>query len=409
MDASDLHQALNLFDPRRPLEMDELAAYYVQRPHAPLESMKTYLRLSRRPVKVLFSGHRGSGKSTELRRLARDLEGDFFVVHAAARSLNLSDLSYVDVVLACSVALLRAATDRAREVRLPAGLERDTLNWLTKEITPETTIRSPKSGTIGGKLNLVLLTIERKYGQETETRTILRDRLVTRVNELIERVNLVCGEVAAMTGLTPLIVFEDIDKTDLAHARDLFFEHSTSLSSVRCHIIYTFPIALCYSNAFIQRLGDYSRHFLLPNINVNHVDNTPFSEGREALKEVVTRRVSARLFAGNALTEIVELSGGLIRDLVRLVADSALAALAARESEITSRVVKEVAASMANDFRRLLLPEHYAALRKARKTKQVTPDETIRQALENLSLLEYRNGTTWCDVHPLAWTLLDQP
>jgi hypothetical protein len=65
-------------------------------------------------VKVLFSGHRGSGKSTELMRLAEDLQNEFFVVPFSARSLNLADLSYVDIMLACAAALFREATDRAR-------------------------------------------------------------------------------------------------------------------------------------------------------------------------------------------------------------------------------------------------------------------------------------------------------
>lgn len=43
MPQADLEKVLNLFDPRRPLQMDELDAYYVARPHAPLEPMKTYL------------------------------------------------------------------------------------------------------------------------------------------------------------------------------------------------------------------------------------------------------------------------------------------------------------------------------------------------------------------------------
>ena len=110
MPTADLAEAMNLFDPQRALAVGELDAYYVARPHAPLEPMKTYLRVNNQPAKVLFSGHRGSGKSTELRRLAKDLENDFFIVEFSAQKLNLPDLSYVDVVLACAAALFREAT-----------------------------------------------------------------------------------------------------------------------------------------------------------------------------------------------------------------------------------------------------------------------------------------------------------
>jgi hypothetical protein len=206
MPTASLEEALNLFDPQRPLEMSELNAYYVARPHAPLEPMKTYLRVNRQPIKVLFSGHRGSGKSTELTRLAKDLENEFFIVRFSARVLNLADLNYVDIILTCAAALFREATDKARKVRIPAALWKDVLAWLTQEITTE--------------------------------------------------------------------------------------------------------------------------------------------------------------------------------------------------------IVRRVAAEIGNDFRRLLLPEHYEALRKARVTKQITPDETVRQLLENLSLLEYRNDDTWCDAHTIVRSLL---
>lgn len=117
MPTASLEEALNLFDPQRPLETSELNAYYVARPHAPLEPMKTYLRVNTQPVKVLFSGHRGSGKSTELTRLAKDLENEFFVVRFSARVLNLADLNYVDIILTCAAALFREATEMGNAYR----------------------------------------------------------------------------------------------------------------------------------------------------------------------------------------------------------------------------------------------------------------------------------------------------
>ena len=137
------------------------------------------------------------------------------------------------------------------------------------------------------------------------------------------------------------------------------------------------------------------------------MDNTPNVEGRAALKAVVTQRVSEILFAGKALNDIIELSGGLMRDLVRLVSEATLIALTESASVITSEIVRRVAAESANAYRRSLLPEHYDALRKAHQTKQIIPDDTVRDLLANLSLLEYRNTVAWCDVHPLVRTLLE--
>ena len=405
--AVTLPEVLNLFDPRSPLGMDQLDAYYVARPHAPLDPMKIYLKVTNRPAKVLFCGHRGSGKSTELTRLAKDLEDEFFVVRFSARSLDLADLNYVDIALATAIALFRAASERASDVEIPDSLWRDVHDWMTNEITSETTVAKTTSGAFGGRIQALFFSIEAKYGKETSTRDTMRERLLPRVNDLIDRVNEVCQKIEAATGRPPLLIFEDIDKTDLAQARELFFEHSTTLNSPACHIIYTFPISLYYSSEFTGRIGDYSRHFTLPNISLHDKDGVSNPAGREALTNVVLRRAPDKLFAPGVLDQITELSGGLVRNLVRIVSDAALRALTVDSPVITREIVEEVAADMTNDYRRLLLPEHHEELRRAQSSKTIVPNETVQQLLDNLSLLEYLNTETWCDVTPVVRTLID--
>jgi hypothetical protein len=217
--AATLPEVLNLFDLRSPLGMDQLDAYYVARPHAPLEPMKTYLKFTNQPAKVLFCGHRGSGKSTELTRMAKDLEDEFFVVRFSARSLDLADLNYVDIALATAIALFRAASERASDVKIPDSLWKDVHDWMTNEITSETTVAKTTSGAFGGRIQAFFFSIEGKYGKETSTRDTMRERLLPRVNDLIDRVNGVCKQIEAATGRPPLLIFEDIDKTDLAQAR----------------------------------------------------------------------------------------------------------------------------------------------------------------------------------------------
>jgi hypothetical protein len=326
---------------------------------------------------------------------------------SAAQSLNVADLNYVDVAMACAAALFREVTDQARGIKIPTALWKDVLNLLTNEITVETTIRVPKSGSMGAKVNALVVSIEGKYGKETETRQTLRKRLFPYLNDLLQQANGVCQEIEQVTGRPPLIIFEDLDKPDLADAHDLFFEHATTLNSMACRIVYTFPISLSYSSDFAGYIGDYSWHFLLPNVSLYQRDNTPDAEGHATLKAVVTRRVSESLFGDGALDEIIELSGGLMRDLIRLGRGAALMSLTAGASAITPAILQQVAAEIANAYRRSLLPAHYDALRKAQETREIIPDDTVRQLLQNLSLLEYRNTEAWCNVHPIVRPLLE--
>ena len=96
--AKDLRKAHTNFDPMRPLSGD--SKFYVDRKNNPLVEMKWSL-LNDNPVpqKILFSGHRGSGKSTELRKLTADgeIKEKYFVVHYSINDiLDPADLKYTD-------------------------------------------------------------------------------------------------------------------------------------------------------------------------------------------------------------------------------------------------------------------------------------------------------------------------
>ncbi len=86
MIAKDLDQAYTNFDPQLPGYL----SFYVERRNNPLGKMRTALmRDNPRPPKFLFSGHRGSGKSTELNRLMADarIHGKYFIVHYSIRDV----------------------------------------------------------------------------------------------------------------------------------------------------------------------------------------------------------------------------------------------------------------------------------------------------------------------------------
>lgn len=408
MSAADVfRRMLNTFMPNQPLQGDALERYYVERPHAPLEPMKEYLRSTDQHVKVLFGGHRGSGKSTELARLGEDVKDEFLVVPFSARKLNRQDLNHVDVALACASALLQRVTEKSTPVKVPRELLADVLTWLTSDIARETTITQAKSGSVAAKISALLVSLEGKYARETATRQTIRSRLDHRLSELIDRVNAVCGEIER-GGPPPLIVFEDLDKIDLAVGRDLFFEHATTLTAMACRIVYTFPISLRYDNRYKQHMGDYSWAFLLPNISVCNRSGQPNPAARRALREVITRRVQAAAFGKQALDEIVQLSGGLMRDLIRIVAASALKALTAKSQKISLQIVRSVAAGMANDYRFVLKPPDYPALQELHRTKRIVSTQEVQDLLENHSLLEYRNDDDWCDAHPAVLPLLSE-
>ena len=247
MIAQNLADTLNVFDPG-PLEGSELDTYYVERPMSQLNEMRVYLEDIRNPIKVLFTGHRGSGKSTELNKLAALLPTRFFIVRfSAVEVINAADLTYVDVILAMALRLFRQATDakilssRRRELIGNTLLE-DVFRWFSQEIVAEQVSQPVPETELSASVNLAMVKLEGRISREAPTRRVVRERVERRLSELLDRMNEVLDDITRNARRRILIIVEDIDKLDLATARELFQDHAISLTTPRAHIIYTFPI-----------------------------------------------------------------------------------------------------------------------------------------------------------------------
>ena len=114
---------------------------------------------------------------------------------------------------------------------------------------------------------------------------------------------------------------------------------------------------------------------------------------------------------------LAELSGGSVRDLMRLVQYASRVALADDKSKIDKPSVTDAAWSLQQEFERMLIPGgvYYPLLARIHLTRQDAfqlasdVDPTNVQAyrtffsefLLNGSVLEYDGGENWYDVHPL--------
>jgi signal recognition particle GTPase len=73
--------AYQLFKPEETLTTpEELRNFYVQRTNSPVENLITFLDMEDDPAKFLLAGHRGGGKTTELRRLEQHLKSKYTVI-----------------------------------------------------------------------------------------------------------------------------------------------------------------------------------------------------------------------------------------------------------------------------------------------------------------------------------------
>lgn len=412
--ARTLKEALNLFDPRVPLSGKALAAYYVERPDVPTHELKAYLEAMDEPVKVLFSGHRGSGKSTELNRLAGLLKGRFFIVHfSALEILNLTDLTYVDLILAIALRLLQQATDERilkgrKRGLVGVGMLEDLYRWLTHEIVEEEMVSPSREASAEAALNLLALKLEGRVKTESSTRRMVRERAELRLFELVSRTNRLIEEIRSNARRPVLVMVEDLDKLSFERAMGLFLNHAALLAELRAHILFTFPIALRYAREFLQIRSHFSERFIVPNVMVYDRQGQLRPEGYQVMREIVERRVEPYLIDPEAIDLAVRMSGGIPLTLIQLIQSAILHGLAAGQDRIGLPQMQSAVVQLQNDYRGTLRPEDYGELLRYHRTRAFVNNERTREFLASLSLLEYNDGEPWCDVHPILLPLLGE-
>ncbi|MDM8537859.1 hypothetical protein QUF70_13965, partial [Desulfobacterales bacterium HSG17] len=105
MPAKNLNEVYNYFQ-LKPVNIETFETFYVNADKG-RGGKPIFNALKRRIVnnpdgclKLLFSGHKGSGKSTELIRLQKNIENDFVVVNfSVAEELDIININYIELFI----------------------------------------------------------------------------------------------------------------------------------------------------------------------------------------------------------------------------------------------------------------------------------------------------------------------
>jgi hypothetical protein len=158
----------------------------------------------------------------------------------------------------------------------------------------------------------------------------------------------------------------------------------------------------------------FPHHFALPNVKTIEQDGTPCLEGREALLEVLNCRLMPGLLAPQAAERLVDLCGGLLKELIALARETVLRArrLRGERGPAQPEDVEYAARKVRNTYRASLTDEQYRELWRLYKGGTFVNNAVARELLHNLSLLEYDGGDAcgdaWWAVHPIVRPLLDE-
>lgn len=398
-----------LFDTKTSFGPDFFENYYVEfeSSESNIDELKTRLELSlknREPTKLLFTGHRGSGKTTALHRLISKLGDELFVVqYSAFDIMDINDISYIDVLLSMLSKMLEKIDEEA--LTLDSRLIKRINTWGNSIEKIESEVNGA-SGGLEAKISLHFLTLMGKIKTETTSKTEIRKKIEPKVSELVTIINDVVAEIERKTDQQVLIIVDNLEKTDTDKAIEIFYIHGTQLAQPLCKIIYTFPIALKNSDKFVQIIQNFDKVCMHPNIKIMSLDGSPYENGEKILEEIVSKRAPLELIDDDALKYIIKMSGGVVRELIRIIRDSSIRAITKGKNTIDLEIAIAVVNDMKNLYRGQISKDDYDTLTEIYNSKELKRDDNLVRLLHNLSVLEYRNSTDWCDVNPIVKSLL---
>lgn len=370
---------------------------------------------------LLFIGHIGCGKSTELARLTQQLSGPdkYWVIRADITALlDTNDLKYYEVWLAIAKQVIDSVVDFNKanpdsRINVPEpeyGQLRDWLTTVTREKTElrELTANLETSAQLGGTLPflgglLAKLTSSVKAG--STYREIVRSELNKGYSEFIQALNTFLASVTlaiarAGRGRGLLLVIDGLDRLKHDDWRDFFVRNVNQLLSVKTNVVYTAPMALKASG----ELPSQFKHIVMPMIKLFDITTrTPFPPGYEALRRLVLLRANYRVFSSLAdLDKLIEYSGGHLRGLLQLLS---YACIEADDEFIDGPTVERAIKSLAGNYRDWLKPEHYRVLFEVDQVPENTGrTDLMTELVDRSALLEYNEGS-WRLCHPAIRTL----
>ena len=371
----------------------------------------------------LFTGNRGTGKTTELLRLSQQLQDKGCTVFYADMSeyLNLTaSVEISDFLITIFGALSEKVSDRYHSTPGDRGFFDRMSDFLSQEVKLEglslavdgvelkaALLQDPtfkqqlQKGTRGHVARLV------KEAQKfaLEVATFVRER----ENDENRKIVFIVDSVERLRGVGDTKDVNEVFKS----AETIFSSHADKLKFSGINVVYTVPP---YLSALAGGLGAYysgGRIYTLPSVHIydacppDNAEPQPSDTGVNAMLEVLTRRYPQwqTFLREEDVRRLACSSGGDLRDFFRMLQQCVIKSLHPQHLPLPESVIKSAEDAVRNDMLPLAQDDREKLRQISRYHKpeleslDKLPD--FARLLQGKYVLNYRNGQDWYDIHPL--------
>ncbi len=380
-------------------------------------------RRTRGSALYYFSGQRGTGKSTELRRLATLLNGAgpfrAYLVDALDYITDSHPIELIDLLLVSVIAFADRLTADTGEEFLRESVGTRLGQWLQTEVEIKGfTVAGIKTDFKKQQQSLIQrirgFDMARQERFIDECREFMRDlSQFVRQRHRVEKVVLIVDSLERLRGIGNEASTDMFDRVV-----KVFDGGVDALRLPELQVVYSVPPYLPYLANVKQRVSVS----MLASVRVceppTRARRKPRPEGLDAMRAVVAKRFAPwpTVLSGEALDHLMLSSGGDIRQLLRRllldIVDQAYYATARLPLAVDDAIVATVLEKHRVEFEQMVVQEEYPLL------KGIADGNTLdlpkrsdlpvaARFFDIRAVLNYRNGTDWVDLNPLLWDLID--
>ena len=354
-----------------------------------------------RSRQIVFSGHRGCGKTTELMRFSREVNKpeQYYCLYIPLESkIDMYKMAPEDLFFIIIATLVRQL--HKDKIDFAADLMQIAQDWVSNtELTEEISKEYGYKIEAGGKAEMSFLkllaaqvNIGAFYGQNNKTTEIIRQDIKTNQGRLVDKLNIALTNIVAKIkkagkGQNILFIIDGFEKAPQSVYNQLFIENPQLLNNLTIPMIVCVPIQTYYEIKDRNSL-DYFTDAYLPMIRLT-------DESKLLLKEVISKRIKLDFWDKDALEHLIDYSGGCIRQLLRLVNSAILETFG---QKINLSVAKQAIQKEGADRWRTLTTNHQEILR---QQNFQSSDTEVLELLFSLAIFEYNGNNPERKINPV--------
>jgi hypothetical protein len=424
-----LEEAKEPIDPSNPRYVDHL--YGEQ---GPMQELQRYIELSQQNTMSYFTGLRGTGKSTQLRYLREQLQGEFAIA-LLDMSEYIPDNEPLDSV-GFLISLAAALGDHLDSVAANNPLIASPLSRLwtylkntdisITEVNAE--VGAPGKGKVSFKASLHTHPSFRQRARDafpdTKARLITEGRAV--IAQMAEALKQSQAKAQTLILVDSLERLHDPSTSNegkvTESVRQLFDNDRAALAISGAHIVYSVPPYLTANanlagQVKVARIGSV-RVYEYPNLTGDAaMRRQPRQAGITKMREVLTGIYPdwRKVMSDEAFQLLTLQSGGDLRQfLFRFVTDLILKVysdVSRLPLQSSDQLLLDLVKQAQVQCEELVVGDELPLLAQIAKNVKAHVNSmgerlTLARFYDNRCLLNYNNGTEWVEANPLLWDLI---